>query len=109
MGGGSWTTAAYQTYACAHNRSVDAVSGELSGTYSTQELFKRNHLHKDLNPKNIIRECLDTEEHPETIPVILALDVTGSMGSAAVEVASRNGFKKVYLSNTETRDSVKDI
>ena len=44
----------YKSYACAHNRSVDASSGELSGTYSTQELFRRNYLHEDLNPKNVI-------------------------------------------------------
>lgn len=42
-----------------------------------------------LDPKNVIRECCDTEEHPNTIPVILALDVTGSMGQAAVEVAKK--------------------
>lgn len=104
MGGGSWTTSDYKTYACAHHRSVDAASGELSGTYSTQDIFKSAYLHKELNPKNVIRECLDTEEHPETIPVILALDVTGSMGKAAVEVA-----KKLNVVMTNLYKKVKDV
>ena len=35
MSGGSWTTAEYKTYACAHNRSVEATSGALIRMFIT--------------------------------------------------------------------------
>ena len=46
-------------------------------------------MHPTLDPYNVIRECCDGEDHPATIPVILALDVTGSMGSACVRTAQK--------------------
>ncbi|MCM1579032.1 MAG: VWA domain-containing protein, partial [Ruminococcus sp.] len=49
-------------------------------------------------------ECRDSEEHPATVPVILALDVTGSMGGAAVETA-----KRLNTVMTSLYDSTKDV
>lgn len=86
MGGGTWTTTAYN----ASIRSMgfaDATS--VSYTSNIQSVYKENHLHPLLNPYGVTRECRDTEEHPETIPVILALDVTGSMGRAATMCAGK--------------------
>ena len=88
MGCGSWTRKSYVDYATVKGMSVSS-KGEISGSYSNQEMFKARTLDSALDPKNAIRECCDTEEHPNTIPVILALDVTGSMGQAAVEVAKK--------------------
>lgn len=51
-----------------------------------------------------MRECRDSEEHPNTIPVILALDVTGSMGSAAAECA-----KKLNEIMTSLYEQVTDV
>lgn len=86
MGSGTWTRDAFTTYSTTKGYSTDST-GSISGSYSNQEMFKSRDLDPALNPKNAIRECCDTNEHPNTIPVILALDVTGSMGQTAVEVA----------------------
>ena len=85
MGWGSWTSATYTTAV----RSMGFSSTTAMASASVQEVYRENRLNPLLNPKNVVRECLDTEEHPETIPVILALDVTGSMGSAATMCASK--------------------
>jgi hypothetical protein len=37
-------------------------------------------IHDLMNPYGVIRESRDSENHPNAIPVIIALDVTGSMG-----------------------------
>ena len=51
---------------------------------TTNEIFKQNvekKVHADMNPMNLgIREARDSENHPESIAVIIALDETGSMG-----------------------------
>ena len=85
MGCGSWTRDSYVSYSATRGMSV-SLDGSIGGTYSNQDMFKARTIDSALNPKNVMRECCDTEEHPNTIPVILALDVTGSMGQAAVEV-----------------------
>ena len=86
MGGGTWTTSAYVNHSTTTRgyATMDAFNFA-----SAQELYRSRGLHEDLNPHNVIRECCDSDEHPETIPVILALDVTGSMGSAAEAVAKQ--------------------
>lgn len=89
MGGGSWTSASYDAYTKG-TRGMDSATYAASNL-NTQEVYKARTLDKELNPKNVMRECCDTEEHPHTLPVILALDVTGSMGMAATEVAKKLG------------------
>lgn len=86
MGGGSWTSTAYVTHSTTARgyTSMDAFMAA-----DTQSLYKARGLNEALNPKNVVRECRDSEEHPNSLPVILALDVTGSMGSAATEIAKK--------------------
>jgi hypothetical protein len=103
MGCGSWTSDSFKSYSKSVGRSV-SKSGVIDSVYSNQEIFKAKYLDPALDPKNVIRECCDSEEHPNTLPVILALDVTGSMGEAAVEVA-----KKLNVIMTKLYKDVKDV
>lgn len=64
----------------------DDSTGRVSG-----QTFTAHMVDEKLKPMNVIRECCNTEEHPNTIPVILALDVTGSMGEACRETAEALG------------------
>lgn len=109
MGSGTWTTAAYTTYATSCGYTVDALTGErgvkgAKGDPGASQMYKSRSLPAILNPKNVLRECLDSEEHPSTIPVILALDVTGSMGDTAVQVA-----KNINTVMTEMYSKLKDV
>lgn len=104
MGSGSWTRKAFSDYSTTKGmRTLSDGSLDIKSR-SAQEIYKARKLDKALNPLNVIRECRDSKEHPNTIPVILALDVTGSMGQAAVEVAAE-------LNNimTELYSSIKDV
>lgn len=86
MGYGYYTSQDYTNYSITKGRKINK-DGSIDGDYSAQEMFTNRHLDPMLNPKKVMRECCDSEDHPNTRPVILALDVTGSMGSAAVAVA----------------------
>lgn len=96
MGGGAWTSTAYCNYTTS-TRGMDSATYSVS-RLNVQETFKARTLDKALSPYKVMRECLDTEEHPNTVPVILALDVTGSMGGAATQVSRRLGqiMEQVY-------------
>lgn len=88
MGSGYWNESSFKSYSTRMNRSV-ASDGSLSGHYDVQDMFVAKRIDPMLDPKNVMRECCDSEEHPNSIPVILGLDVTGSMGPAGVEVAKK--------------------
>ena len=103
MGSGIWREDTFIQYSRRAGRTVDK-KGCIAGNLSNQEMFGARTLDPMLDPKDVMRECCDTEEHPETIPVILALDVTGSMGQAAVEVA-----KQLNIIMTKLYEKVKDV
>lgn len=103
MGSGSWNRSSFVTYSSMKNMNV-SLDGAILGDYSAQEMFVQRKIAPELDPKNVIRECCDSEEHPHTKPVILALDVTGSMGGASVKVA-----KELNVIMTELYDKVQDV
>lgn len=69
MGGTSFSQSAYQ---------------DLSRTYATQSqstVFKNRDLDPLMDPKDMaFRECRDSDAHPNSFPIIIGLDETGSMG-----------------------------
>ena len=85
MGSGSFTTTSFKAYSTSRGRTVDAKGTVTSN--SLQDFYTQTKIHKDLKPYKVVRECCDSEEHPNTIPVIIGLDVTGSMGRACVKTA----------------------
>ena len=85
MGSGSFTTSSFRTYSTSRGRTVDAKGTVTSD--NLQDFYRQTSIHKDLNPYKVVRECCDSEEHSNTIPVIIGLDVTGSMGKACIKTA----------------------
>lgn len=71
MGGGRFSHDAYSKL----RRSKDYSNK------SREEIFTSRQIDPEMDPSQvIIRESRDSEEHPETVSIIVALDVTGSMG-----------------------------
>lgn len=76
MGSGSFNPSAYRAYA-------STTVGK-----TVHEVFGSRNLHKTLDPKGVlVRESRDSADNPNSTPVIVALDVTGSMGMIAHKLA----------------------
>lgn len=109
MGSGSWSTSTFVNYVTSnavtrgYNATLDSL-GNVVTIATNQDMFKAVSIDPELEPMNIIRECRDSEEHPNTLPVLLCTDVTGSMGQAAVEVA-----KKLNTIMTNLYDKITDV
>ena len=103
MGSGIWTKDALATYTVSSRGcSLDDFT---TMDVSTQDVYKATKLNKLLDPFKAMRECRDNDEHPNTMPVILALDVTGSMGGASVAVAKQLGqIMEDVFSNKDVPD-----
>lgn len=51
-------------------------------TKSAKDIFTARNINNAMSPKNVtVRESRDSEEHPDSLAVVIALDLTGSMGS----------------------------
>ena len=72
MGGGTYSSSA---------RFMSGRS-DFYASASPQEIFKQKTVNSAMNPFDVkIRESRDSKEHPNSLAIVLALDVTGSMGS----------------------------
>lgn len=84
MGSGRFDAGAYRAYAATtHGKTVD-------------EVYSSRTIHANLNPKGVqIRESRDSADNPNSTPVIVAIDVTGSMGIIA-DVLAREGLGTLF-------------
>ena len=99
MGCGSYSTSDFVNY----SRSVGKLYDTTTKTV-TNQVYRATKIDKALRPKNIMRECCNNKEHPNTVPVILALDVTGSMGTACKRTA-----EALNIIMEDVMDKYKDV
>ena len=77
MGNGAWSTTNFFERQAARSR-----SGQDTFDYSARALKTGQlRVHQTLDPYGLgIRESRDSAEHPDSNPILISLDVTGSMG-----------------------------
>jgi len=81
MGRGSWTSDNWKSFSSAR------VTGKgTAGIYTAKTIDSR------FDPKNVVRESCDSGEHANSTPIILGLDVTGSMSSILNVMAEKMGL-----------------
>lgn len=80
MGSGNWTAQSWTTYSTSHvaNR-------------STAQIYASTTMKPEFDPKGVTRESRDSDDHPISTPIIIGLDVTGSMSNILYEVAQQLG------------------
>ena len=94
MGHGSYTSADWTRL---------KTSSKITERSNDSDIFKRTSMDERFDPKFIhCREARDSEDHPDSTPIILGLDVTGSMGYLAAEIA-RNGLNETMMKLFSTK------
>lgn len=90
MGCGSWTADNWRKF------SSSRVAGK-----STADIYTARTLKAEFDPKNVVRESRDSKEHPNSTPIILGLDVTGSMSRILNVMAEKMGMvmEEIYKRN----------
>lgn len=84
MGSGTFDAGAYRAFARS------------TATKTTDEIYGSRSIHKNLDPKGIkVRESRDSADNPNSTPIIVAIDVTGSMGIIA-DVLAREGLGTLF-------------
>jgi hypothetical protein len=77
---------------------------------SVNQIFTQNverRIHESMNPKGIVfRESCDSDTHPNTVPIQLYLDVTGSMGQIPHQMI-KDGLPK--LIGSLIQNGIKDV
>lgn len=99
MGGGTWSTQSWHDYSCRHAINTASTTGGRGSIYSASSL------NPELDPKNItVRECRDSADHPNSMPLIVGCDVTGSMSPVLRSVIQGLGTLNAELQKRDMTD-----
>ena len=76
----------------------------VSGKGSADKIYTSHKMKDEFNPFKVVRESCDSENHPNSTPIILGLDVTGSMGRILTVMAEKIGLvmSEIYKRNPVT-------
>lgn len=86
MGSGKFDPDAYRSF-------TSTTKGK-----TTDEIYASRNLHANLNPLGVkVRESRDSDDNPNSTPLIVGIDVTGSMGMIA-DVLAREGLGTLFTS-----------
>jgi len=82
LGSGRWSDSDWASYSTTHVKSARTVD----------DIYKSRGLATELDPSGVkIRESCDSEDNPNSNAIIVALDVTGSMGMV-LDTVAREGL-----------------
>lgn len=91
MGSGTYSS----TLRSARAESKGFTTASFATMDSIFEQNKKGQSHDLMNPKDVtIREARDSAEHPNSLPIIVALDVTGSMRDVPIQLV-KDGLPKL--------------
>ncbi len=86
MGSGTFDAGAYRSFTSS------------TASKTTDQIYTSREINKKLDPMGVtVRESRDSADNPNATPLIVALDVTGSMGMLA-DVIAREGLGTLFTS-----------
>jgi len=86
MGTGKWDSGTWDSYTNTRGHA----------TKSTTEIYSSKKMKSALDPKGVIRESVDSDDNPNSTPVIVGLDVTASMNRISDKIV-RGSLNKLIL------------